>query len=208
MIQFVEKIYKLDHLQPVCRILQIGALQIGPNSIIREPGRNNLDRHMAGNMKPPCLELIESINCASDMSPFPLVPRPPLRAAYVPILLTEGEGAFTVYDPPVWNQFVENQFVESSLQKSEVQFVEFFYRLDSTKWYSTNWLGPLCKIPICRRSVCRILELKKNDKTNNVGTIQSIKRASDRSQIPLVPLGILGPLFSHLAKRGRTGAKT
>ena len=41
-------------------------------------------------------------------------------------------------------------------------------------WFSTNWLGPVCRIP-----VCRILELKKNDKTINVGMMKSIKRASD-----------------------------
>ena len=39
-------------------------------------------------------------------------------------------------------------------------------------WFSTNWLGP----------VCRILELKKTDKTINVGMMESIKRASDMSQ--------------------------
>ena len=43
--------------------------------------------------------------------------------------------------------------------------------------------------------VCRILELKKNDKTINVGTMQSIKRASDMSSFPLVPRGPLGPLI-------------
>ena len=33
MIQFVEKqFYNLDHLGPVCRILQAGFLQTGPNS--------------------------------------------------------------------------------------------------------------------------------------------------------------------------------
>ena len=74
----------------------------------------------------------------------------------------------------------------------------FFHKLDSTKWYSTNWLGPVCWIP-----VCRILELKKNDKTNNIGMMQSIKRASDKSPFHLAPR-----LCSHLDKRGRTGAKT
>ena len=36
----------------------------------------------------------------------------------------------------------------------------------------------------------------------------SSKRASDISPFPLVPRGPLGRLYSHLAKRGRTGAKT
>ena len=67
-------------------------------------------------------------------------------------------------------------------------------------FFSTNWLGPVCRIP-----VCRILELKKNYKTINVGMMQSIKRASDMSPFPLVPRG---PLYPNLAKRGRTGAKT
>ena len=57
-------------------------------------------------------------------------------------------------------------------------------------WFSTNWLGPVCRI-----SVCRILELKKNDKTINVGMMESIKRASDMSPFPLVPRGPLGPLI-------------
>ena len=57
-------------------------------------------------------------------------------------------------------------------------------------WFSTNWLGPACRIP-----VCRILELKRNDKTINVGIIQSIKCASVMSPIPLVPRGPLGPLM-------------
>ena len=70
-------------------------------------------------------------------------------------------------------------------------------------WFSTNWLGPVCIIP-----VCRILELKKNDKTINAGMMQSIKRASDMSPFPLVPRGSWGRLYSHVAKRGQTGAKT
>ena len=70
-------------------------------------------------------------------------------------------------------------------------------------WFSTNWLGPVCRIP-----VCRILELKKNYKTINVGMMESIKSASDMSPFPLVPRGPLGRIYSHLAKRGRTGAKT
>ena len=37
---------------------------------------------------------------------------------------------------------------------------------------------------------------------------QSIKRAFDISPFPLVPRGPLRRLSSHLAKRGRTGAKT
>ena len=53
-------------------------------------------------------------------------------------------------------------------------------------WFSTNWLGAVCRLPICR-----ILELKKNDKTNNVGKMQSINRASDMSPFPLVPCGPL-----------------
>ena len=43
-------------------------------------------------------------------------------------------------------------------------------------------LGPVCRIP-----VFRILELKKNDKTINVGIKQSIKCASDMSPFPPVP---------------------
>ena len=70
-------------------------------------------------------------------------------------------------------------------------------------WFSTNWLGPVCRIP-----VFRILELKKNDKTINVGKMESIKRASDMSPFPLVPRGPLGRSYSHLAERGRTAAKT
>ena len=42
---------------------------------------------------------------------------------------------------------------------------------------------------------CRILELEKNDKTINVGMMQSIKRASDMSSFPLVPRGTLGLLI-------------
>ena len=57
-------------------------------------------------------------------------------------------------------------------------------------WFSPNWLGPVCRIPICR-----ILELKKNGKTINVGMMESIKRASDKSSFPLVPRGPLGPLI-------------
>ena len=53
-------------------------------------------------------------------------------------------------------------------------------------WFSTNWLGPVCGIP-----VCRILELKKNDKNINVGKMEGIKRASDRSPFPLVVKGHL-----------------
>ena len=56
-------------------------------------------------------------------------------------------------------------------------------------WFSTIWLGQVRRIP-----VCRILELKKNDKTINVGMMQSIKRASDMSLFPLVPRGPFGPL--------------
>ena len=56
-------------------------------------------------------------------------------------------------------------------------------------WFSTNWLGPVWKIP-----VCRFLELK-NDKTINVGMMQSIKRASDMSSFFLVLRGPLGPLM-------------
>ena len=35
-------------------------------------------------------------------------------------------------------------------------------------WFFTNWLGPVCRI-----QVCRILELKKNDKTIDVGMMQN-----------------------------------
>ena len=44
------------------------------NVKICDPGRNNFDPHMAGNMKPPDLELIQSMKRASDTSPFPLSP--------------------------------------------------------------------------------------------------------------------------------------
>ena len=47
-------------------------------------------------------------------------------------------------------------------------------------FFSANWLGPVCRIP-----VCRILELKKNDKTIDVGLMESIKRAWDMSPFPL-----------------------
>ena len=57
-------------------------------------------------------------------------------------------------------------------------------------WFSTNWLGLVCSMP-----VCKILELEKNDKTINVGMMQSIKRASDMSPFPLVPRGPLRPLI-------------
>ena len=71
-------------------------------------------------------------------------------------------------------------------------------------WFSTKWLGPVCRIPVCTN-----LELKKNDKTINVGMMQSIKHASDMSLFPLVPRGTSwGRLYSQLAKRGRTEAKT
>ena len=38
-------------------------------------------------------------------------------------------------------------------------------------------MEPVCRKPVCRIPVCRILELKKNNKTNNVGMIQSTKHA-------------------------------
>ena len=66
----------------------------------------------------------------------------------------------------------------------------FFYKLFSSRWYSTKWLSTVCEIP-----VCRILELNINNKTNNVGMVQSIKGASDMSPFPLVPCGPLGPLM-------------
>ena len=53
-------------------------------------------------------------------------------------------------------------------------------------WFSTNWLGPVCRIP-----VGRILELKKNDKTINVGMMQSMKRASDMS--PFHRMQVISP---------------
>ena len=49
--------------------------------------------------------------------------------------------------------------------------------------------------PVCRKPVCRILELKKNNKTNNVGMMQSMNCASDMSPFPLVPHCTLGPLM-------------
>ena len=56
-------------------------------------------------------------------------------------------------------------------------------------WFSTNWLGPVWRIP-----ACRIPELKKNEKTNNIGLMQSIKRASDMSPFPLGPAAPWGRL--------------
>ena len=61
----------------------------------------------------------------------------------------------------------------------------FFYNLDSTNWFSTKWLG----------SVCRILEAKKNNITNNLGLMQSVKHASGLAPLLLVPRGPLGPLI-------------
>ena len=53
-------------------------------------------------------------------------------------------------------------------------------------WFSTNCLGVVCRIP-----VCRILELKKNDKTINVGMMESIKRSSDgKWSLGLMPFGL------------------
>ena len=68
-------------------------------------------------------------------------------------------------------------------------------------WFSTKWLGPVCIVP-----VCRILELKKNDNTINVGMMQSMKRASDMSPFPLVPRSPLGRLIfpSCLARSNRS----
>ena len=44
--------------------------------------------------------------------------------------------------------------------------------------------------PVCRKPFCRILELKKNKKTNNVGMLQVIKRASVMSTFPLLPAAL------------------
>ena len=54
------------------------------NVKISNTDRNNLDRHTAGNVKPPDLELIYSIKHASDMSRFPLLPRGPLGPVMFP----------------------------------------------------------------------------------------------------------------------------
>ena len=54
------------------------------NVKISDPGQNNLDRHMAGYMKPPDLELIQRIKRALYMSPFPLVPRGPRGQLMLP----------------------------------------------------------------------------------------------------------------------------
>ena len=53
----------------------------------------------------------------------------------------------------------------------------FFYKLSSTNWILQT--GPVCRIP-----VFRILELEKNNMTNDVGLIQSIKRAPNMSPFP------------------------
>ena len=60
-------------------------------------------------------------------------------------------------------------------------------------------------MPVCRIQVCRILELKKNDKTINVGMMQSIKRASECPHFLQCPAAPWGRFYSHLAKRGQTG---
>ena len=53
-------------------------------------------------------------------------------------------------------------------------------------------LGPVCRIPVCRNHHFK----KKNNKTNNVGMMQSIKSATDMSPFPLVHRGPLGlPMF-------------
>ena len=65
--------------------------------------------------------------------------------------------------PKIIRQIVPES-IFGKLSFGKLSRILFFYKLDSTKWYSTNWLAPVCRIP-----VCRILELKKNDKTNNVG---------------------------------------
>ena len=68
------------------------------------------------------------------------------------------------------------------------QFVEFFPQ--TGPWYYFE-IGPVCRNQQFK---------KKNNKTNNVGMMQCIKRASDMSQFPLVPRGPLGPLmFPSLA---------
>ena len=70
--------------------------------------------------------------------------------------------------------------MESCLLKSEVQFVEFF--LQTGLWYDLA--------PVCRNHQL----MKKNNKTNDVGMMQSVKRASgvpisSSSSLPLaVPI--------------------
>ena len=131
----------------------------------------------------------------------------PLGAAYIPILLSEvereqrpsGNGdceAIVVGAGLCGNRtFRQRRFgkkirdVSANFSCRNVPYYLVLF-LIFVFWFSTNWLGPVCRIP-----VCRILELKKNDKTINVGIIQSINCASDISPFPLVPRVPLGPLI-------------
>ena len=140
------------------------------------------------------------------MSPFFLVPCGSW-AVYVPILTSEVEQG----QRPNRNGDREVIVVGAGLcdenrtfrKKNWRRFGNFFMSKRPVLswfcfWFSTNWLDPVCRKPKTKPRqipVCRILELKKNDKTINVGMKQSIKRASVMSSFPLVPRGPSGPLI-------------
>ena len=62
---------------------------------ISVPGRYNLGRHIAGNIKSPDLDVIQCIKRAPEMSPFPLVPSGPLGSPYSYLAKRGRTGAKT-----------------------------------------------------------------------------------------------------------------
>ena len=83
-------------------------------------------------------------------------------------------------------KFVEGQFAETQFSEREGQLANFFSA--NCPFVVAEFCWTFCRIPSVLKYQCF--------------------RPSDMPPFPLVPLGPLGRLSSHLAKRGRTAAKT
>ena len=132
----------------------------------------------------------------------------PLGAAYVPILLSEVEQEQRLSGNGDRGAIVVGAGLcdgNKTFRQKKIRDVSANFSSRNVPYYlgfvfGFLQTGPNQFVGNQKRNqdnipVCRILEMKKNDKINFAGMMQSKKRASDMSSFPLVPRGPLGPLI-------------